>query len=86
MKKEDVEKVLKTLREQRDELKVKIHSAKAEAADEWAVAEKKWLEMKPKLEAMTTTSGEIAKEIGTTIKDVSADILAGYERISNLLK
>ncbi|MEN8135344.1 MAG: hypothetical protein ABFS18_07375 [Thermodesulfobacteriota bacterium] len=86
MKKEDLEKMIGKLRQQRDELKVKIHLAKADAEDEWAVAEKKWEELKPKIEAMTTTGGEVAKEIGETIKEIGEDLMNGYERISKIVK
>lgn len=90
MKKEDIEQMIVKLRQQRDELKIKIHLAKADAEDEWAVAEKKWEELKPKIESMTasmaTTGGELTKELGVTVKEIGDDILKGYERISNILK
>ena len=46
MKKNDLDQMVQKVRQQRDELKVKIHLAKAEAEDEWATAEKKWEELK----------------------------------------
>ncbi len=90
MKKDDLDQMIQKVRQQRDELKVKIHLAKADAADEWAAAEKKWEKLKPKMESMTasmaTTGGEVAKELGGTIKEIGEDILKGYDRISKILK
>ena len=86
MKKEDIEQMIGKLRQRRDELKVKIHLAKADAEDEWAVVEKKWEELKPKIESMAATGGEVAKELGGTIKEISEDIMNGYERISKIVK
>jgi chromosome segregation ATPase len=86
MKKEDLEKTIEKLRRQRDELKVKIHLAKADAKEEWAAAEKKYAQLKTKTESLAATGGEIAKELGETIKEVSEDIMNGYERISAILK
>lgn len=86
MKKEDVIRMIDKLRQQRDELKVKIHLAKADAEEEWAAAEKKWSALKPKIEAMAVTGGEVAKELGTTIRELGEDIKHGYERIGNIMK
>jgi seryl-tRNA synthetase len=86
MKKEDIDLMIGKLRQQRDELKVKIHLAKADAEDEWAKAEKKWEELKPQLESMAATGGEVAKELGGTIKEIGGDIMNGYERISKIVK
>ena len=86
MKKEDLEKMLGKLRQQRDELKVKIHLAKADAEEEWAAAEKKWAHLKTKSEALATTGGEVAKELGETVKEIGEDLMNGYERISKIVK
>ena len=86
MKKEDIDQMIEKLRRQRDELKVKIHLAKADAEDEWAKAEKKWEELKPQLESMAATGGEVAKELGGTIKEIGEDLMNGYERISKIVK
>lgn len=86
MKKEDIDQMIEKLRRQRDELKVKIHLAKADAVDEWAVVEKKYAQLKTKSESMAVTGGEVAKEIGETIKEISEDIMNGYERISKIVK
>lgn len=86
MKKEDQHQMIEKLRQQRDELKVKIHLAKADAAAEWSAVEEKWANLKNRSEAAAVTGGVVAREIGTTIKEITEEIRQGYERISRLLK
>jgi hypothetical protein len=45
--KEQITKAAEHLKQQRDELWVKLHLAKAEAKDEWTRLEKQWEEMRP---------------------------------------
>ena len=39
------------LKQQRDELRVRLHLGKADAKDEWARLETQWEALRPKLEA-----------------------------------
>ena len=86
MNKKDIDKMIEKLRQQREGLKVKINSAKADVVDEWAVVEKKYAQLKTKTESMAVTGGEVAKELGETIKGIGEDIMNGYERISKIVK
>jgi hypothetical protein len=85
VKKEDVKKVVETLKQQRDELKVKIHLAKAEAGDEWEKAEKKWEQLKTKTRMLGTEAGDASKDIGAAAKQLAKEIKHGYDRIRKLL-
>ncbi len=84
--KEQWEQTLATLRQQRDELQVKLALAKAEARDEWEVLEGKYDALERKLEA----AGE---EAATAVDDVSAaarllveELGKGYQRVRDRLK
>jgi len=44
--KEKITKAAEHLKQQRDQLRVKLHLAKADAKDEWARLEKQWEEMR----------------------------------------
>ena len=44
---EQMTKAVEHLKQQRDELQLKLHLAKADAKDEWARLEHQWEEMKP---------------------------------------
>ena len=82
---DDVKKLVETLKQQRDELKVKLHLAKAEAGDEWEKAEKKWEQLKAKTRVLGTEAGDASKDIGAAAKQLAKEIKHGYDRIRNLL-
>lgn len=77
----DIEALIEGLQQQRDELKLQIGLAKAEARDEWEQVEKK-------LQQLRAKTGRIGQETGAASKDVFAaaqlmadEIRRGYERI-----
>lgn len=82
---DDMKKFVETLKQQRDELKVKLHLAKAEAADEWEKAEKKWGQLKAKTRVLGTEAGGASKDIGAAAKQLAKEIKHGYDRIRKLL-
>ena len=83
--KEQITKAAEHLKQQRDELRVKLHLAKAEAKDEWARLEKQWEEMKPKLEAAKEEAGKTAESVGTALGLAVEELKKGYERLRNRL-
>ena len=78
-------KAAEHLKQQRDELRVKLHLAKAEAKDEWARLEKQWEEMRPKLEAAKEEAGKTAESVGTALGLAVEELKKGYERLRKLL-
>ncbi|MBW6521377.1 MAG: hypothetical protein K0A99_10300 [Desulfoarculaceae bacterium] len=81
----DVDSFIQKIQQQRDELLLKMHLAKAEAKDEWAVAEKKWGTLKAKTPIIAREGGEGMKDVGAAIKLVGEEILRSYERIKKVL-
>jgi hypothetical protein len=82
---DDVKKLVETLKQQRDELKVKLHLAKAEAGDEWDKAEKKWEQLKTKTHVLGTEAGDVSKDVGAAASQLAKEIKHGYDRIRKLL-
>ncbi len=85
MEQKDMETFVQKVAQQRDELLLKMHLAKAEAKDEWAVAEKKWEQMKAKTPALARESGESVKDVGAAVKLVGEELLHSYDRIKKIL-
>jgi hypothetical protein len=83
--KQQIIKAAEHLKQQRDELRVKLHLAKAEAKDEWAKLEKQWEEMRPKLEAAKEEAGKTAESVGTALGLALEELKKGYERLRNRL-
>lgn len=84
--KSDFDRVLDELRTQRDELKVKLHLAKAEARDEWEKAEKKWEHLRAKLDVVGREAADTGSNVLAATKLVAREIKDGYDRIRTLLR
>jgi predicted nuclease with TOPRIM domain len=83
--KEQMTKALEHLKQQRDELQVQLHLAKADAKDEWARLETQWDEIKPKLEAAREEVGKTAESVGAALGLAIEELKKGYERLRNRL-
>jgi hypothetical protein len=88
-RKEGLDDLIESLKQQRDELRVQMHLAGAEAKEEWERLEKKWnrfvaeksAESKPVRDAVE----ESAKDVGTALEQVAEELKKGYQRIRSLL-
>jgi len=78
-------KAAERLKQQRDELRLKLHLAKADAKDEWARLERQWEELKPKLEAARKEAGKTAGSVGSALSVAVEELKKGYERMRKLL-
>ena len=83
--KEQMAKAVEHLKQQRDELQLKLHLAKADAKDEWASLENQWEEIKPKLEAAREEAGKTAESVGTALGLALDELKKGYERLKGRL-
>lgn len=76
----------RSLRQQRDELRLQIHLARAEARDEWELMEHKWHEAELKLAAMGRGTRESASEVGAALGLLADEIGNAYRRIRDAAK
>ncbi len=83
--KNDIEENIEALKQQRDELRLKIHLANMEAQDEWEELEEKWQEL-------MTKPRQLKKDLDPTLDDINisyhllADELKnGYEKLRKAL-
>jgi hypothetical protein len=77
-----VEQILKDLQPEIDELKVKLHLAKAEAKDEWAKWEEKLADYKVKADRTGGEAGDILEEKARVI---AAELRDAVERLRKLV-
>lgn len=82
---EQITKTLEHLKQQRDELHVQLHLAKADAKDEWARLESRWDEIKPKLEAAREEVGKTTESVGAALGLAIDELKKGYERLRSRL-
>jgi predicted nucleic acid-binding Zn-ribbon protein len=78
-------KAVDHLKQQRDELQVKLHLAKADAKDEWVRLEHQWQEIRPKLEAAREEAGKTADSVGAALGLALEELKKGYERLKSRL-
>ena len=81
---EELKKLEDSLLQQRDELRVKLHLAKADARDEWEALEGKWAEAQTKFAQVRQSAGESMEEIEAAARLLGDEVLKGYERIRRL--
>ena len=84
--KKELDRILQELQRQRDELNLRIHLAKADAKDEWQELEKKWQEMKPKLDAAGGEAVKTSENVLTGLQLALEEMRKGYERIRDRLR
>jgi len=73
------------LQRQRDELRVRLHLAKAEARDEFEKLEKRWEHVRGRLGVLGKEAGEASKDVGEALRLVLREIQTGYRRIRELV-
>jgi len=81
----DLQRLVDELKEQRDELRVRLHLAKAEARDEFEKLEKRWEHARGRLAVIGREAGEASKDVGDAARLVLDEIKTGYQRIRKLI-
>ncbi len=87
---EQIEEMIESLKQQRDELRVNMHLASMEAKEQWETIEKKWerwlaaskAQAKPLREVMEQS----AKEVGSALDQVLEELKSSYARIKDEIK
>jgi hypothetical protein len=85
MNRTDLDRLADELRRQRDELKVKLHRAKADARDPWEALEKKWDHLRGRLGVVEGEAEEVGKDVLAALETVADELKKGYARIRKVL-
>ncbi|CAH1387845.1 hypothetical protein [Candidatus Nitrotoga sp. M5] len=81
----DIEDIIESLKQQKDEIKLQIHLAKAEARDEWPELEKKCKELMSKTDALRKEASDVSGDVIKAAKVVADEIKRGFDRIQKLM-
>jgi hypothetical protein len=80
------DEVLAKLKQERDELALKVHLGKKEAAAEWEKLEAKWHEIRARNTLpVQDAADETTVGVGLALELVAEELKKGYERIRKLL-
>lgn len=79
------QKLLAELERERDELKLKIHLAKADGRDEFARLDDRIAELKVRADSASNEAKDAMSDIGEAAKKLGAEIRAGFDRVRKTL-
>jgi len=77
--------MIEQLETQRDELRVRLHLAKAEAREEFERLEKRFDHIRGRVGVLTREMGEVSKDVGEAARLVLGELKNGYQRIRELM-
>jgi len=77
--------LISTLKQERDELKLKAHLASAEAKEEWDALRGRLDKLLADYEPVKSAASESAGKVSASLKTVGEEILAGFHRIRKSL-
>ena len=78
---ERLEAVVQKLEQERDELRLKMHLAKADARDEWDRMEERWGRLREKLGEVKEGASEASEHVREAASDLADEIRKGYRKI-----
>ncbi len=81
---EEIQKILDNLAQQRDELIVQAHLAKLEAMEEWESMEGKLTQLRTKAGLVGDSAEDTARNVKAAAKQLAEEIARGYDRIRKL--
>ena len=77
-----VDELLKSLRQQRDELHLKVKLGEMEASDEWKDVEAKFLKLERKAKELGGVGSEAAGDVGAAAKLLAEQIREGFVKLA----
>ena len=82
---EELAQISEQLKQERDEIKLKVHLASMEAKGEWEQAEATWAGLKDNLDDIVDETKETTEELLASAKIVADELGQTYERIKKRL-
>lgn len=83
--KEEIERLIEELKQERDEMILKVHLMKADAKDEWQKVDKEWEHFKAKSAAVGREAKDASEDVTAALKLLGEEILQSFIRIKKSL-
>lgn len=77
--------LINSIKEERDELRVKIHLAGMEVRDEWEEVERKWEHLQARAHDLNKAGGKSAHEVGEAFATLGNELKETYRRLRRAL-
>ncbi len=84
--KQELEKILAYLKQERDEINLKLHLGQQELRDEMADLEKQWQELRQRGGRVLNAADESSEDVAAALTLLGNEIKASYEKIKDSLK
>lgn len=82
---EKLDDLLQQLKTERDEARVRLNLARAEARDEWEALEKKWEHLRARVAAAGREAGESGDDVGAAARLLAEELSKAYRRVAGRL-
>jgi len=79
--KKHIDEMVSDIKQQRDELQVKLQLAKMEAGDEWEKLEAKLAKLEAKAKELGSATADASQDIGAAAKLLGEEIRDGFKKI-----
>ena len=76
-----IREIIEGLQQQRDEIAVRMHLAKAEVRDDWEKLEKRWQELHRKYEPIKHTLEDTSENVLAGLKLTAHELTDGFKRV-----
>lgn len=80
-----IKELISSLKQQRDELRLKMHLGNEEAKEQWEKLEEKFQQLTSDYEPLKTAVDETAEDVWESLKLVAGEIKTGFNRIRKSL-
>lgn len=82
---EELQRLIEQLQVERDQIRLRLHLAKAELRDDWVKAERQWEGFRQKSDRVLLELDQTGVEVKTTLKQLGEELKEGYRRIRRQL-
>jgi len=79
------QQAMEKLRQERDEIRLKLHLGKAELKEEWAALEHKWEHLEGRMAGVRHEARETSREVGAAFGVLADELGEAYRRIRGKL-
>lgn len=83
--KDRIEKLVEELKQERDELRVRMNLAKLEATEEWHEIEQKIVKLEAKAKEVGNATAEASKDVGAAARLLGEEIRKGLKSVARKL-
>jgi chromosome segregation ATPase len=81
----EMQELIEDLKRQRDEIRVRLHLAKADLKDEWERLEQKWSHFERKAKEVGHEAQVTARDVAAVLRLAAEELRKGYARMRHVL-